>query len=356
MQKFIHTLLKPSDGEPGLFGTCIAYYGMVEAQGRGMLHCHFLIWLEGNPNPQRLRDTLSQDGDFRADMFNWLEETIKCQLPKDKEVVTEPNGPLPRPLAESRLNDVRFERPPLIQDYLDDPDAFDTLYVDQVTRLVKEYNWHEHRETCWKHIRNGEPRDDTTCRMRINGLTSSETTIEPESGSIVLKRLHPRISNYNETLTFLFRSNNDIKYVGSGEAAKALVYYITDYVTKAELPVHAGLSAIEAAMQKTELQYQDQVPSADRLGKSLLIKSLNAIMARTELSHQQVMSYLVGGGDVYRSHEFSTLIWNNAEKYLQLSESPNTIPAESETDAPLQGEEMVNITIDSASTVSASND
>ncbi|KAJ7844259.1 hypothetical protein B0H14DRAFT_3687317 [Mycena olivaceomarginata] len=142
MQKFIHTLLKPSDGEPG------------------------------NPNPQRLRDLLSQDRNFRADMFNWLEETIKCQLPKDNEVVTEPNGPLQRPLTECRSNDVRFEKPPLIQDYLDDSETFDDLYADHVTRLVKEYNWHEHRETCWKHIRNGEPRDDTTCRMRINGLTS----------------------------------------------------------------------------------------------------------------------------------------------------------------------------------------
>jgi hypothetical protein len=27
----------------------------------------------------------------------------------------------------------------------------------------------------------------------------------------------------------------DIKYIGSGEAARALVYYVTDYITKATL-------------------------------------------------------------------------------------------------------------------------
>lgn len=30
----------------GLFGICKAYYGTVEAQGRGTLHCHLLLWLE----------------------------------------------------------------------------------------------------------------------------------------------------------------------------------------------------------------------------------------------------------------------------------------------------------------------
>ncbi|KAJ7813519.1 hypothetical protein B0H14DRAFT_2171735, partial [Mycena olivaceomarginata] len=165
-------------------------------------------------------DLLSQDGNFRADMFEWLEETIKCQLPGDTETVTETNGPLLRPLAECRSKDVRFERPPLVDEYSNDPEAFDTLYTEQVTRLVKEYNWHEHRETCWKNLRNGDPRDDTTCRMRMNGVTYTETKVESESGSIILKRLHPRISNYNDVLTSLLHSNVDVKYVGSGEATR----------------------------------------------------------------------------------------------------------------------------------------
>ncbi|KAJ7314534.1 hypothetical protein DFH08DRAFT_917801 [Mycena albidolilacea] len=298
---------------------------MVEAQGRGMLHCHFLIWLDRNPNPQKLRDLLSQDGNSHADMFKWLEETIKY---------------------------VRFEHPPRVDNYSSDPKP-STLYTEQVTRLVKEYNWHEHRETCWKHLRSGDPHDDTTCRMRMNGVTSAETQVDSESGSIILKRLHPRISNYNEVLAFLLRSNVDVKYV-----VQALVYYITDYVTKSELPVHARLAAIEAAMQKTELQYENQTISADSCGKNLLIKSLNAIMARTELSHQQVMSYLVGGGDVYRSHEFRTMIWNDVEEYLKLKESAETIPdAVGETPVTFQGEEMVNISVDSdSSKVSTSND
>ena len=31
----------------GVFGIVKAYYGCVEAQEQGTLHCHMLIWLEG---------------------------------------------------------------------------------------------------------------------------------------------------------------------------------------------------------------------------------------------------------------------------------------------------------------------
>jgi hypothetical protein len=343
MQKFLDIVLKPSDGSLGAFGECEAYYGMVEAQGRGMLHCHFLIWLRGNPNPQKLRDMMRNAG-FQNSMFSWLEGIIKCELPDDTEVVSEPNGPLLQPRREYRGTDVRFEKPIQLKD-LPKKD-FDIAYKDQIKQIVMEYNWHEHRETCWKHLHPGEPRDDTTCRMRMNGSTNPTTYVDEQTGSIVLRRLHPRISNYNELITFLLRSNNDIKYIGSGEAAKALVYYVTDYVTKSELPLHAGLAAIQAAMEKTEAQYTGLNVSSESHSRSLLIKSLNAIMARTELSHQQVMSYLVGGGDVYRSHNFNTMIWSNVEQYLGIGHS----------DEPSGYQEMVHIDVETNNKVTVSNE
>jgi hypothetical protein len=41
----------------------------------------------------------------------------------------------------------------------------------------------------------------------------------------------------------------DIKYIGSGEAAKALVYYVTDYITKENLVTHVGLQALAYAIK-----------------------------------------------------------------------------------------------------------
>lgn len=59
MKAFIQTLLaydsSGKDLEGGVLGVVKGYYGCVEAQGRGTLHCHMLIWLEGGLNPDEIK-------------------------------------------------------------------------------------------------------------------------------------------------------------------------------------------------------------------------------------------------------------------------------------------------------------
>ncbi|KAG1855299.1 hypothetical protein F4604DRAFT_1685781 [Suillus subluteus] len=43
--------------------------------------------------------------------------------------------------------------------------------------------------------------------------------------------------------------------------------------------------------------------------RTLITKTVNVIMGKQEMSYQQVMSYLVGGGDYYTSHVFHTFKW-----------------------------------------------
>lgn len=51
--------------EDGILGKVKAYYGCVEAQGRGTLHCHMLIWIEGGLNPDQLKQcVLDDDSEF----------------------------------------------------------------------------------------------------------------------------------------------------------------------------------------------------------------------------------------------------------------------------------------------------
>jgi len=41
----------------------------------------------------------------------------------------------------------------------------------------------------------------------------------------------------------------DIKFIGSGASAKAILYYVTDYITKTQLKTHVAYSAIQAAVK-----------------------------------------------------------------------------------------------------------
>ncbi|KAE9133135.1 hypothetical protein PF001_g15574 [Phytophthora fragariae] len=56
-----HMKAKPFDG---LFGPVLAYFGMVETQGGGTLHAHFLVWLaDAPPNSEAFDRAVAAHGD-----------------------------------------------------------------------------------------------------------------------------------------------------------------------------------------------------------------------------------------------------------------------------------------------------
>lgn len=314
ISNFISIILRAGSRHGGLFGICSSYYGTVEANGRGTLHCHMLIWLSGHPSPQVLRDRMNESPDYKDKTFRWLESIIKCELLGTDEVVVERSGPLPRP---KRSLETGNPHPgtipaPLVKGMTSER-QFDKDFEEFVNSLVKEYNWHVHTSSCWKHLSRQQKRDDHNCRMGIDGHTLPKTILDPDTFSILLKRLHPRIAAYNDVVIFLVKCNMDIKFIGSGEAAKAYLYYITDYITKPSLPIHVGLAALSYAVKRTNTKFPR--PGGDDCGlpegyrKSAMIITVNSMMGHQEISHQQVLSYLVGGGDHYTPDIFQTLHW-----------------------------------------------
>lgn len=357
INSFVSIVLKPGHYD-GYFGNCKAYYGMVEAQGRGTLHCHMLIWLEGNPSPKELREKLRTDAEFKRDLFSWLELNICSHIPGTlEEYLAEDHTELER--ADLPSPDPRTLSQPCIADF-ESEDKFELAFQSFVKDLVLTCNWHEHTHTCWKHLKNDEPHDDAHCHMRINGQTRALTEIDPETESILLRRLHPRINNFNELVIFLMQCNMDIKYIGSGEAAKALVYYITDYITKQDMPTHVGFSALRYALQQTSREFwstSDQ--DTAKLDQSVIIKSINALNARQEMSHQQVMSYLVGGGDFYTSHWFQTLKWKDFDRHVMKEASlltePHTSLNDHETDVNDRDDHSITVTIEAGQVMTSTN-
>ena len=317
MKSFIDIILRHGKEGGGLFGKSQTYYGMVEAQGRGTLHCHMLIWIKGNPGPQELRDRMTNEDGFKLKMFDWIESIIKCDLPDMTEILEENAGALPRPKLPKGDMDPRMRPQPEFSDITEDQFANDFRMF--VKELAIRCNWHEHKSICWKHLKPGEKRGDPVCRMRIDGKTRTFTDLDEETQSILIKRLHPRINNFNDVVIFLMQCNMDIKYVGSGEAAKALVYYVTDYITKENLATEVGLGALAYAIHQNEIKFQgDNETPLSLKGKSLFIKTVNSMMARQELSHQQVLSYFIGGGDHYKTNTFRIVKWAEIDHYVRI--------------------------------------
>src|SRR5260370_15654241 len=69
---------KDSLADPGILGVTKGYYGCIEAQGHGSLHCHMLVWIEGALNPQQIKYCILHDKDhaLQDHILQFLDDTI----------------------------------------------------------------------------------------------------------------------------------------------------------------------------------------------------------------------------------------------------------------------------------------
>lgn len=189
-------------------------------------------------------------------------------------------------------------------------------FKKDVVQLVNSGNIHNHTSTCYKYSKkHGNP----ICRLRMPRRIENVSSINIETGEIKLKRLHETINNFNEYIISACRSNMDIKYIFSGSDAKALVYYITDYVTKSSLSFHDTFSLVLKAVQSMEKQKlnTDVAVNAEERSRRLVLRCYNTLASQQELSGVQVASYLMGWPDHYTTHEFANLFLIGIENYLQ---------------------------------------
>ncbi|CAF3322952.1 unnamed protein product [Rotaria socialis] len=115
-----------------------------------------------------------------------------------------------------------------------------------IVQLVNSNNVHNHTITYYKYSKKYE---NPTCCMRMSRRIENVSSINIESGEIKLKRLHETINNFNEYIISACRLNMNTKDIFSGSYAKALVYYIMDYVTKSSLPFHDTFLLVLKAIQ-----------------------------------------------------------------------------------------------------------
>ena len=303
---------KFKDLNGGIFGLCKAYYGCVEAQGRGTLHCHMLIWLHGGLNPNEIKDKVLSDSSFKDKLIFYLEDLISNEIPSD------PGPNFTTPSSRFHPCAVRGINP-------GDPDDDDRKKARQKDMhiLTKSCQYHTHSTTCYKYYTGKGPR---VCRFDMYAENRrTESTVDPETGEICLRCLDGLVNNFNATMLEAIRCNMDIKFIGSGASAKAILYYITDYITKSQLKAHVAYAALELAIKKLE-QYHPNESDSSLQAKRMLQKCAYALVSHQELSAQQVASYLMDLEDHFTSHNFQPLYWTSFERTTSSPDSHDLRP------------------------------
>ncbi|KAJ7271863.1 hypothetical protein C8J57DRAFT_946264, partial [Mycena rebaudengoi] len=111
------------------------------------------------------------------------------------------------------------------------------------------------------------------------------------------------------------------KFIGSGGSAKAILYYITDYITKSQLKTHISFSMLELAVKKLG-EFNPHEDDLTICAKKMLQKCAYAMISQQELSAQQVASCLLDFEDHFTSHSYRNFYWTAFENFIE-KESPS---------------------------------
>ena len=156
MEAFITTLLKYDPRslvhkECGVLGHVNGYYVCVEAQGRGSLHCHMLVWIEGSLNPNELKKKVLSDDAFQKIMISYLENMISTCVPSNSGCnLTVPSDKLEATSIRGLNKGIEYE-------------PQDDEHQKDLHNLVKRCQRHVHNATCFKYWKG--PPEPKECRF-----------------------------------------------------------------------------------------------------------------------------------------------------------------------------------------------
>ena len=68
-----------TNSEIGVLGHLSGYFGVVEAQGRGSLHVHMLLWLANAPNIKEMHEKLQEEV-FREKIRTYISANVRAHL------------------------------------------------------------------------------------------------------------------------------------------------------------------------------------------------------------------------------------------------------------------------------------
>ena len=286
-------LLGTDTGRTGILGEIANHFGVVETNGRGMLHLHGLVWVAGNVAFRSLRDRLRDDEPFAARMIHYLQTAI-CQsihLGTDTDV----DAP--------SANDL----PPSAKDPETDRDFHVRLTTDSnAVASKKQLHSSNHTATCFKYAQSKTGKK--SCRFGMPRDLVPTATVD-EFGVVHLPRNHGWINPWNPAIATCIRSNHDLSWVPTMSKTISLIYYLTNYATKDDVSPQQVL--VKAALLKRTIDSAKAAldPTAEDIRISLkdmdqfALRCFNTLSHDREISGVQIASSLLQLPDHYTAND-----------------------------------------------------
>ncbi|KAJ6487817.1 hypothetical protein C8R45DRAFT_1053441 [Mycena sanguinolenta] len=338
---------------PGLYGQTKAFFGTVEQQGRLTLHLHLLLWIVSALSPQMIRDRLmSPDSTFQKKIIEYLEaahqgEFIQGSLREVEARIGFKPHPTPEELDHQSSAEYKVPLftlpsvpPPFCQlhkkkditcNICKNWDQWKLAYENEVDDIWWRTNLHtcktsiqdsveDARKKDWrkqspeKHIRTkpfwerrGCMSKKGVCKARFPRDTFDQTTIDTD-GHINLKKKEPYLNTMSKVLTYFSRSNTDVTSLMSGTAVKAMVSYVSDYVSKIGLKTYQAFASVYDVFERNEETLASGLTGFET-SKTLMRQMINSMTTKMEIGSPMAAMYILGNPDHYQSHQYVNFSW-----------------------------------------------
>jgi len=311
---------KTKHSRRGIFGRSFLNFAVVEAQGRGSLHVHGLLWTEFDVNLLN-RTAGAEDEHLVAAALDTM-----CYSD---------SAPHPKPAAAYR--GALVKSPPFGTQECE-------VHVSNIAHTVQRHS--EHTDTCFKsgdQCRYGYPMDSCDLTGAYYLVREADNKVSPhypcparpvttytdlgyeqiEQHPIMWRTKRGKISAdvvaYNEVLSAATGSNTAIVLLGATAMAVAVMFYLLKYLTKPPTGISNAASCLREAL---ELQKTRPVSSAAPSGtasgsaegttpqcsastRSFMNKFACRYLAKMEVSSQQAFSCILRNPASYESHCFA---------------------------------------------------
>ena len=148
------------------------------------------------------------------------------------------------------------------------------------------------------------------CKARFPREVFEQTEVDPKTGALNVKKGEAWINTLTPLVTYILRCNSDITSLLSGTAIKAIVAYISDYITKPGLKTYSIFEAIKGVFTKNSEMLGGNLERKEKARK-LVIQMVNSLTSKMEIGGPMACLYLLGNPDHYTSHKFTVVYWKN---------------------------------------------
>ncbi|EFZ03310.2 PIF1 protein [Metarhizium robertsii ARSEF 23] len=185
-----------------------------------------------------------------------------------------------------------------------------------------------------------------------------EKTAFTADGVLQIRRRHSMVNRWNKAMAVGLRHNHDISFIATQRKTMALVFYVTNYTTKAEDPVWKRVAAAAELLPVVSASRGPAAKGGEDIGdngatdgaagnrtRQFLMRVANRIFTERSLSQVEVIAYLLGypteftNSSAWAFLNVSLLYWHVFRRWRHLRQESGTAVGDDPVDDSIVVEE-----------------